>query len=265
MPAFGGVVGVRGGVWAGEGGRPTHCSARAASSYKPPDTHTRPRHPHLTNRGVRDERALALAGKLLAVDPAQRPSADDAADDDFFWSPDEATGEFQDPEGDPARCVPACVVACWVVGGIEGTTMGIDVVVSYYPRQPPAPGALQAGRLPRRPARVLAQAPVKQGWGKGTGGRSRLVVSFVVLDHHHHQSDEGAVKTAPTKHGSGWWRREEEEAEERRVCFVIIPPRDKPPGRPEAPLATHAPQKTLEKTKVRGTATRPFNQVPCRT
>lgn len=53
---------------------------------------------------MRDEKALALTAKLLAVDPKQRPSADDAADDDFFWSPDEATGEFQDPEStDPAR------------------------------------------------------------------------------------------------------------------------------------------------------------------
>lgn len=59
-----------------------------------------------THSGVRDEKALALAGKLLAVDPKERPGADDAADDDFFWSPDEATGEFQDPEHtDPAKCV----------------------------------------------------------------------------------------------------------------------------------------------------------------
>jgi hypothetical protein len=76
---------------------------------------------------VRDEKALALAGRLLAVDPKKRPSADDAADDDYFWSPDEATGEFQDPEAtDPARFVlwgegfggvlswlVACLVLCY--------------------------------------------------------------------------------------------------------------------------------------------------------
>ena len=71
---------------------------------------------------MRDEKALALAGKLLAVDPQKRPSADDAADDDFFWSPDEATGEFQDPEAtDPSRCVRGWVGG-WVGVGLLAFT-----------------------------------------------------------------------------------------------------------------------------------------------
>lgn len=93
-----------------EVGRRTPCSPLSSCTI---DTHASHTHTH---RGVRDEKALALAGKLLAVDPEQRPSADDAADDDFFWSPDEATGEFQDPEGDPARCVNLGL-GCWGVGG----------------------------------------------------------------------------------------------------------------------------------------------------
>lgn len=55
----------------------------------------------LRRRGVRDEKAIALAEKLLAVDPKKRPSADAAADDDYFWSPDEA-GNFHAPNEDPA-------------------------------------------------------------------------------------------------------------------------------------------------------------------
>lgn len=55
----------------------------------------------LRRRGVRDEKAIALAEQLLAVDPKKRPSADAAADDDYFWSPDEA-GNFHAPNEDPA-------------------------------------------------------------------------------------------------------------------------------------------------------------------
>lgn len=55
----------------------------------------------LRRRGVRDEKAIALAEQLLAVEPEKRPSADAAADDDYFWSPDEA-GNFHAPSDDPA-------------------------------------------------------------------------------------------------------------------------------------------------------------------
>ena len=53
-------------------------------------------------RGVRDEKAIEFCRKLLSVNLAVRPTADSAADDDFFWSMDEG-GDFFNSTSDPAE------------------------------------------------------------------------------------------------------------------------------------------------------------------
>ena len=116
-------------------------------------------------KGEMDPDAMRLVEKLLNVDPAKRPSADEACDDAFFWPTENVPKDYMQPDTDPATYVSGVSLA-----SCQGVRVS-DVRACLSFLQPAGPDSLkwpagQAGVAPR----VRGQAGPAVGAGQCSEG-----------------------------------------------------------------------------------------------